>query len=144
MKNAEVRDEFTARGLRDAKLHLDLLQLPESERLAYESYQDDLHDQASMVESTYGIGKLEGIQMGKEAGKQEGRQAGKAETLTQLLQARFGVLPEWVQEWVNGATVEALDLWIGRIFFWRRSGPRCFSNPPSAAAWHPAEGCPPG
>ncbi|MBF0189843.1 MAG: Rpn family recombination-promoting nuclease/putative transposase [Magnetococcales bacterium] len=116
LKNAEIRDEFTARGLRDAKLHLDLLQLPEAERLAYEAYKDDLHYQASMVESTYGIGKLEGIEIGKEAGKQEGRQEGKAETLMQLLQARFGVLPEWVGERVNGATLEVLDLWLGRIF----------------------------
>ncbi|OQY12058.1 MAG: hypothetical protein B6I31_03805, partial [Desulfobacteraceae bacterium 4572_19] len=34
--------------------------LPEKERRAYEKYVDDLHYQASMVESSYSIGMLKG------------------------------------------------------------------------------------
>ncbi|MBF0159969.1 MAG: Rpn family recombination-promoting nuclease/putative transposase, partial [Magnetococcales bacterium] len=52
LKNEEIRDSFTARGLAQAKEQLSILKLPESERRAYEYYKDDLHYQASMVEST--------------------------------------------------------------------------------------------
>ena len=43
-----------------AKRELDLLNLPDEERSAYERYQDDLHYQASMVHSSYHDGKYEG------------------------------------------------------------------------------------
>ncbi|MCI5127068.1 MAG: hypothetical protein D3907_00925 [Candidatus Electrothrix sp. AUS3] len=35
-----------------------LRELPEPERLAFEKYQNDLHYQASMIESSYIIGRL--------------------------------------------------------------------------------------
>lgn len=58
LKNEEIKEDFKAKGLIKAKQELDILKLPEQERLAYEKYQDDLHYQASMVESSYTIGKL--------------------------------------------------------------------------------------
>ena len=64
-------------GLKKAKQELDILKLPEEERKAYERYLDDLHYQASMIESSYGWGikkgKEEGIKEGLEKGKKEGR-----------------------------------------------------------------------
>jgi len=60
LKNEEIKDDFKAKGLKKAKKELDILKLPEQERLAYERYQDDLHYQASMVESSYTIGMLKG------------------------------------------------------------------------------------
>ncbi|MBF0423579.1 MAG: PD-(D/E)XK nuclease family transposase, partial [Magnetococcales bacterium] len=72
LKTGDMRNEYTARGLTKAKELPDVLNLPEAERQAYERYQDDLHFQASMVESTWGAGKLEGrkerIQIGKVVG----------------------------------------------------------------------------
>ncbi len=56
LKNEEIKENFKAKGLKKAKQELDILQLPEEERLAYEKYQDDLHYQASMVESSYTLG----------------------------------------------------------------------------------------
>ena len=50
-----------------------MLKLSEEERLAYNRYVDNLHYQASMVESSYGVGKLEGREEGKEEGREEGR-----------------------------------------------------------------------
>ena len=69
LKNEEIKDGFQARGLEKAKQELDILKLPEQERLAYARYQDDLHYQASMVESSYTVGMMKG----REAGKAEGR-----------------------------------------------------------------------
>ncbi len=37
------------------------MKLPPEQRQAYEAYQDDLHYQASMFESTYGEGYLDGV-----------------------------------------------------------------------------------
>ena len=42
------------------------MKLPEEERKAYEQYQDDLHYQASMFESTYIAGYYKGEVKGKD------------------------------------------------------------------------------
>ncbi len=57
LKNEEIRSDFKAKGLKKVKQELDILKLPEKECLAYERYQNDLYYQASMVESSYTIGK---------------------------------------------------------------------------------------
>ena len=71
LKNEEIKDEFQAQGLKQAKEQLDIMKLPEDERRAFDRYVDDLHYHASMVESSYGIGILKGRKEGKEEGKKE-------------------------------------------------------------------------
>ena len=60
-KNEEIKSEFKAKGLIKAKQALDILKLSEEERAAYKRHQENRHYQASMVESSYGEGKVEGI-----------------------------------------------------------------------------------
>ena len=60
LKNEEIKSDFKAKGIKKAKQELDILKLSEEERRAYERYQDDLHYQASMVESSYTIGVKKG------------------------------------------------------------------------------------
>jgi predicted transposase/invertase (TIGR01784 family) len=60
LKNEEIKNDFKAKGIKKAKQELDILKLSEEERRAYERYQDDLHYQASMVESSYTIGVKKG------------------------------------------------------------------------------------
>ena len=69
LKNEEIKADFKAKGLKQAKSRLDIMKLSEAERIAYSRYSDDLHYQASMVESSYGLGKLEGREEGKVEGK---------------------------------------------------------------------------
>ena len=107
LKHEEIRDEFTARGLGKAKEQLDILKLPKTERQSYEWYKDDLHYQASMVESTYGMGKWEG----KQEGRQEGRQEGAATLLLKLLNRKFGPLAESVTAQVMNADREQIETW---------------------------------
>ena len=64
LKNEEIKENFKAKGLKKAKQELDILKLPYDERIAYERYRDDLHYQASMVESTYTIGMKKGEKKG--------------------------------------------------------------------------------
>jgi predicted transposase/invertase (TIGR01784 family) len=64
------------------------LQLSDSERAAYESHAEELHYQASMFESTYVSGKLDGIKQEKQAlarlMKQNGEPLEKIAQYTQL------------------------------------------------------------
>lgn len=78
LKNEEIKEGFQAKGLKKAKQELDILKLPEQERLAYERYQDDLHYQASMVESSYTIGIRKGVKQGMEQGIEQGIEQGLA------------------------------------------------------------------
>ncbi|MBF0613422.1 MAG: Rpn family recombination-promoting nuclease/putative transposase [Magnetococcales bacterium] len=108
LKNADIQDGFTARGLKNAKEKLDILQLPEAERRAYERYQEELHDQASFVLSTYDTGKWDG--------RQEGEQKGKAEMLLDQLGERFGSVPDWARSKLSQADLDTLKTWSKRIF----------------------------
>ncbi|WP_295443372.1 Rpn family recombination-promoting nuclease/putative transposase [uncultured Thiodictyon sp.] len=85
LKHEEVPDGFRARGLQEAKEQLDILKLPEAERRAYERYQDDLHQQASMVQSSYGWGMHQGRQLGREEVREEGQQQERLRIARSLL-----------------------------------------------------------
>ena len=69
LKNKEIKDSFTAKGIKEAQKKLSIMKLPEDEQKAYEHYKDDLHYQASMFESSFG----DGFNEGKVKGKAEGR-----------------------------------------------------------------------
>jgi predicted transposase/invertase (TIGR01784 family) len=79
LKNEEIKDEFKAKGLQKAKKAFSILSLPEKDRLAYARYQDDLRYQASLIESNYGLGHLEGKREGKREGEIKGKREGKIE-----------------------------------------------------------------
>lgn len=72
LKNEEIKESFTAKGLKEAEEKLSIMKLPEDEQKAYEHYKDDLHYQASMFESSFGDGYYEGKSEGKIEGKIEG------------------------------------------------------------------------
>jgi predicted transposase/invertase (TIGR01784 family) len=64
LKNEEIKENFTAKGLKEAEEKLSIMKLPEDEQKAYEHYQDDLHYQASMFKSSFGDGYHEGKVIG--------------------------------------------------------------------------------
>ena len=74
LKNEEIKTDFSAKGLSEAKETLDVLKMTPSERQAYERYQEQLHYEASMYESTYVVGKAEGFTEGRTAGIDEANQ----------------------------------------------------------------------
>ena len=61
LKNEQIKDGSKAKGLKGAKEKLDILYMKEQDRREYDRYLDELHYESSMVESSYGIGKIEGI-----------------------------------------------------------------------------------
>ncbi|MCK5897781.1 MAG: Rpn family recombination-promoting nuclease/putative transposase [Methylococcales bacterium] len=68
LKNEQIEENFTAKGLKQAQKTLDVLKMGESERQAYEDHQTQLHHEASLYESTYMLGEIEGIEKGIEKG----------------------------------------------------------------------------
>ena len=65
LKNEEIKDEFKAKGLKEAKEELDILKMDEEERREYEEYLEALRYEASMFESSYTVGEMKGIEKGK-------------------------------------------------------------------------------
>jgi len=88
----EIKENFNAKGLKKAKEELSILKLPEEERIAYERYQDDLHYQASMVESSYTIGVIKGEKKGREEGKKEGREEGEKKKAVEIAKNLIEIL----------------------------------------------------
>lgn len=69
-KHEPIQDGFSAKGLGEAKEKLDVLKLAPPERGACERWQDDMHLQASLVASNYGLGRIEGRAEGREEGRE--------------------------------------------------------------------------
>ena len=65
LKNEEIKEGFQAKGIKKAKQTLDVLKLPKQEQIAYARYQNNLHYQASMFESSYVIGEKRGEKKGE-------------------------------------------------------------------------------
>ncbi len=73
LKNEEIKDDFKAKGLVEAKEKFDVLKMSPAEKVAYELHQKALHREASLYESTYILGKGEGREKGREEGREEER-----------------------------------------------------------------------
>lgn len=92
LKNGAIKSNFTSKGIHTAAEKLNVLKLSESERKAYERYQENLHYETSIIESQkieeYMRGKAEGkIQIQKEIAKclkEEGLAAIKISKMTGL------------------------------------------------------------
>ena len=117
LKNEDVKDNFKAKGLVEAKAVLDYLKCSDEEKREYEYYKESLHYQASMYESTYVAGKMEG----KMEGKLEGKIEGKAEALILVLESRFGRLTTEQIDKIKSLDDEKLNqvlqkLWTAQSF----------------------------
>jgi predicted transposase/invertase (TIGR01784 family) len=66
LKNEMIEDNFTAKGLQKAQETLDVLKMKPAERQVYERHQAELHREASLYESTYVLGQIEGKEEGRE------------------------------------------------------------------------------
>ena len=76
LKNEEIKNNFHAKGLLEAKEKLDSLKLPAKEKQEYKKYLENLRYQESMVDSSYNSGRVEGEEIGLKKGKIEGEKIG--------------------------------------------------------------------
>ncbi len=86
LKNEEIKDEFKAKGIQQAKKSFSIMSMTEEEQLAYARYQDDLRYEASLIESNYGLGRMEGKEEGIEIGVEQGIEKGKLEVAKRLVE----------------------------------------------------------
>ena len=61
-KTEEIKDEFKAKGIKQAKVELDILKLSETERKEYEKYIEQERYEESLIVSNYKVGELKGIE----------------------------------------------------------------------------------
>ena len=69
LKNEEVKDEFHAKGLLEAKEKLDILKLSSTEKAQYDQHIHELRREASLYQSSYELGEIKGIEQGIEQGE---------------------------------------------------------------------------
>lgn len=95
LKNEVIKPEFRAKGIQKAKQEFEIMKLSLPEQKAYDRYLGDLSYLASMHESTYKLGFIEGREA-VEIEKEELRQALEAEKqrLQQEAEAKERVLIE--------------------------------------------------
>lgn len=95
-----------------------MIQLPIGLEQGFVQRVFDIQEEKQM---TY-INTIERVQLrqaaeeGRQEGVQEGVQIGRQEALQNLLQIKFGELPEWAQQRITGATSEQLHSWMAAIF----------------------------
>jgi predicted transposase/invertase (TIGR01784 family) len=77
LKTETIQPNFSAQGIKSAAQKLDILSLTDNDRRAYERYEENTHYEASMHESHYGRGKLEGQEEERKKAEQEKIQAVK-------------------------------------------------------------------
>jgi len=77
LKNEEIKENFRAQGLTEAKDRLSTFKLTQPEKSEYSVYLDNLHYQASLVESNYGSGMIDGEKKGLRQGLKLGLKQGE-------------------------------------------------------------------
>ena len=112
LKTETIQPTFTAQGIKSAAKKLDILSLTDKERKAYERYEENTHYEASMHESHYGRGKLDG--------KVEGNAEGKAEILIQIIKRKFNKSLSkedeiYVVAQIQQASAEQLTQWVDDV-----------------------------
>ncbi|MEI6138492.1 MAG: Rpn family recombination-promoting nuclease/putative transposase [Mariniphaga sp.] len=60
LKKDEIKDEFKAKGLKEAKRQLDIMKLSEEERKEYERYIEQQRYERSLILSNYKVGEIDG------------------------------------------------------------------------------------
>ncbi len=91
LKNEKINDNFHAKGLKQAKQTLDVLKMNEKEHFQYEQHQKQLHHEASLYQSTYVLGKMEGMEKGMEIGEERGIAKNNLSTAKRLKEAGVAI-----------------------------------------------------
>lgn len=99
LKNEEVKEGSTAKGLNEAKEKMDVLKLTKEEKQEYDRYIASWRDNESIIVSNYEAGELKGL----EKGRQEGEMAKALEMASNCL--RRGMSQQEVAE-LTGLTID--------------------------------------
>ena len=79
LKNEEIPDSFTAKGLGEAKRVFDVMRMGKEDRAVYESYMEAIRTKASLIAGNYRYGEIAGEIKGRAKGREEGLTIGREE-----------------------------------------------------------------
>lgn len=85
IKNEEIKPEFSAKGLKEAKKKLDIMKLSEEDLKSYKRHRENLHYVASMTESVKVEAEEKIWKKGEEAGIEKGEKKRSIEIAKNLL-----------------------------------------------------------
>ena len=94
LKNSEIKDEFKAKGLAEAREKLRTINLNKKELRAYQRHLEDLHMAASLEEQfrfEQAQARKKGMEEGMEEGREEGREENAIETAKKMLKKGFEI-----------------------------------------------------
>lgn len=102
-----------------------MIQLPKGLELGFTQKVHNLQEEKKMayintihrvqLEQAEEQGVLKGMEKGLEKGRMEGRMEGATDILQNMLQLKFGEVPDWAQQRLQQATPEQLKEWSGAI-----------------------------
>ena len=105
-KKSQIKEEFTAQGLMEAKENLLVDSLSEEERANYLRFMENRRYEISIIEGSRSEGRLEGLEEGREKGIKEGMEKQKINIARNLKQK--GTDFETIAE-VTGLTREEIE-----------------------------------
>jgi len=119
LKHEEIKAEFQAQGLPEAKEKLAVLQMPPEIRRAYNNYLENLHYMASMAQ-TYNADirfKMEELRAevvaqhakGREKGREEGREEGELKKALEIARQLLDVLDDETISRKTGLSLEQVQ-----------------------------------
>ncbi len=76
LKRSQIKEEFTAQGLAEAKENLLVDSLSEEERASYLRFMENRRYEISIIESSRSEGRLDGLEEGRSKGIKEGMEKG--------------------------------------------------------------------
>ena len=76
LKNEEIKDDFHAKGLSEAKEKFDSMKLSDKEKQKYQCYLENLRQKESEFGSSYNSGKVDGLVEGEKIGIEKGEKIG--------------------------------------------------------------------
>ncbi|MEQ8972374.1 MAG: Rpn family recombination-promoting nuclease/putative transposase [Coleofasciculus sp. C1-SOL-03] len=110
LKKSQIKEEFTAQGLAEAKENLLVDSLSEEERANYLRFMENRRYEISMLQGSRSEGRLEGRLEGLEEGLKEGIEQGKQQekiNIARTLKQR-GVDPDTIAQG-TGLTIEEIE-----------------------------------
>ncbi|NEP60829.1 MAG: DUF4351 domain-containing protein [Symploca sp. SIO2G7] len=115
LKNSEIKEEFEAKGMVEAKETLRVNNLSEEERVAYKRYMNNKSYEASILstqefEVQWQAEQIEQAEIrGREIGREIGREEGKRSILLEQLERRFPEITSQVSAAFEGLNSQDLD-----------------------------------
>jgi predicted transposase/invertase (TIGR01784 family) len=92
LKNETIEDNFTAKGLAEAKEILDVMKLNPEERRQYEKHKDNVRSKKNTIFSAKVEGRAEGLEEGIEIGVEKGEDKKNREFVLRLFDRSYDVV----------------------------------------------------